>query len=63
VLNEFHAKVGNWDKNQVHVERSEAIAEALLQMVPIDNRTTALEFGAGIIKSCQVGITREELLL
>ncbi|MBN1789708.1 MAG: methyltransferase domain-containing protein [Bacteroidales bacterium] len=47
MLNEFDAKARDWDKNLAHIERSEAIAEALLQMVPLDRNMNALEFGAG----------------
>lgn len=47
MLNEFDAKARDWDKNLMHIERSEAIAEALLQMVPLDRKMKALEFGAG----------------
>lgn len=47
MLNEFDAKAGDWDKNQAHIERSEAVAQALLQKVPLDRKMKALEFGAG----------------
>jgi tRNA (cmo5U34)-methyltransferase len=46
-MNEFDAKAGNWDKNLIHLERSQAIARELLKMVPVKKEMKALEYGAG----------------
>jgi tRNA (cmo5U34)-methyltransferase len=46
-MNEFDAKAQDWDKNQMHIERSEAIALAMLNTIPIDKQMTAIEYGAG----------------
>src|ERR1035437_5596893 len=46
-MNEFDAKAKDWDKNQIHIERSEAIALAMLNTIPIDEEMTAIEYGAG----------------
>lgn len=46
-MSEFDSKAQDWDKNQMHVKRSEAIATALLDRLPITDKMTALEYGAG----------------
>ncbi len=46
-MNEFDIKAKDWDKNQIHVKRSEAIAIELLRRIPITEKMTALEYGAG----------------
>jgi 2-polyprenyl-3-methyl-5-hydroxy-6-metoxy-1,4-benzoquinol methylase len=46
-MSEFDNRAGDWDKNQIHVKRSEAIAAALLNRLPITDKMTALEYGAG----------------
>lgn len=46
-MGEFDHKAAMWDANPMHLERSQAIAAALLQMVPVNTRMRALEFGAG----------------
>jgi len=45
--NEFDAKARDWDKNPIHAERTEAIAKALLQRLPVNPRMKVLEYGAG----------------
>lgn len=45
--NPFDQKARDWDKEKRHIERSEAIAKALLDMVPLSNKMNALEYGAG----------------
>ncbi len=47
MTNEFDIKAREWDKNQAHIERSEAIAVALKTLVPLKPGMKALEFGAG----------------
>ncbi len=47
MLNEFDQKAGDWDKNPIHTERSGAIADAMLQRLPIEGSMKALEYGAG----------------
>jgi tRNA (cmo5U34)-methyltransferase len=46
-MSEFDDKAQDWDKNQMHLRRSEAIATELLARLPITNKMTALEYGAG----------------
>lgn len=46
-MNEFDLKALTWDKNQLHIERSEAIAVALRDMIPLVKSMRALEYGAG----------------
>jgi len=47
MVNEFDSKAREWDKNQIHIERSEAIARAFLKAIPLKRKLKALEFGAG----------------
>ena len=47
MLNEFDQKAGDWDKNPIHTERSEAIANAMLQRLPVEGGMKVLEYGAG----------------
>ena len=46
-MSEFDSRAQDWDKNQMHIDRAEAIASAMLDMVPITHKMTALEYGAG----------------
>ena len=46
-MNEFDLKAKDWDMNPVHVERSKAIAEHMIRILPLSNKMHALEFGAG----------------
>ena len=46
-MNEFDNKAREWDMNQMHWERSEAVAQQLIEMVPLSKKMKALEFGAG----------------
>ena len=46
-MSEFDNRAGDWDKNQIHIQRSEAIATELINRVPLTNKMTALEYGAG----------------
>lgn len=46
-MNEFDIKAAEWDKNQMHWDRSETIAKDIMQLIPLDNTMTALEYGAG----------------
>jgi tRNA (cmo5U34)-methyltransferase len=46
-MSEFDGKAKDWDKDQIHVKRSEAIAIELLKRISITNQMTALEYGAG----------------
>jgi ubiquinone/menaquinone biosynthesis C-methylase UbiE len=47
MTNEFDLKAREWDKNQVHVERSAAIAQVMEKLIPLNKHMKALEFGAG----------------
>ena len=46
-MNEFDIKAADWDKNQMHWDRSAAIAEKIKKQIPLDKNFSALEFGAG----------------
>jgi len=46
-MSEFDQKAKEWDKNQVHLERTKAVAKHLIEMVPITPNMKAMEFGAG----------------
>jgi len=45
--NIFDSRARTWDINPVHQERSGAIAAKMLEMIPVNNRMRALEYGAG----------------
>jgi len=46
-MNEFDIKAGAWDLNPMHIERSEAVAEQIIERIPLSISMSALEFGAG----------------
>jgi ubiquinone/menaquinone biosynthesis C-methylase UbiE len=46
-MNEFDIKAGEWDKNPMHWDRSEAIAKEIIKVIPLKKDMTALEYGAG----------------
>ena len=46
-MSEFDHRAVDWDKNLMHLRRSEVIATALMSRVTISSKMTALEFGAG----------------
>jgi tRNA (cmo5U34)-methyltransferase len=46
-MNEFDLKASGWDKNNIHLERSKAIANQLMEIVPFSPDMKAMEFGAG----------------
>ena len=46
-MNEFDIKAGEWDKNQMHWDRSKAIADEIIKLIPLKKDMTALEYGAG----------------
>jgi len=46
-MSEFDAKARDWDKNQRFIDRSEAVANTLLQMIPVHAGMKALEYGSG----------------
>ena len=46
-MNEFDIKAAEWDKNQMHWDRSEAIAKEIIKLIPLKKEMTALEYGAG----------------
>lgn len=45
--NFFDSAAQNWDKNQIHVKRAEAIAKVLREIFIFKENSKALEFGAG----------------
>jgi ubiquinone/menaquinone biosynthesis C-methylase UbiE len=46
-MSEFDAKARDWDKNQRYIDRSEAVAKAMLQTIPFKKQMKALEYGSG----------------
>jgi ubiquinone/menaquinone biosynthesis C-methylase UbiE len=46
-MNEFDIKAAGWDQNQMHWDRSEAIANEIIKSIPLKKEMTALEYGAG----------------
>lgn len=46
-MNEFDQKAAGWDKNQMHWDRSEAIAGEIRRKIPLNSQMNALEYGAG----------------
>jgi tRNA (cmo5U34)-methyltransferase len=46
-MSEFDIKANNWDKNNVHLERSRTIANQMKQLIPFKPGMKAMEFGAG----------------
>ncbi len=45
--NDFNEKAAEWDKNPMHWDRSEAIANEIIKLIPLNKGMTALEYGAG----------------
>lgn len=46
-MNEFDTKAAEWDKNPMHWDRSEAIANEIKKLIPLKKEMTAMEYGAG----------------
>ena len=46
-INDFNEKAAGWDNNPMHWDRSEAIANEIVKIIPLSKEMTALEFGAG----------------
>lgn len=46
-MSEFDARAREWDKDKMHLERAEAIATSLENMIPLSFSMKALEYGAG----------------
>ena len=46
-MSHFDQSARTWDDNPMHWERSKAIAENVIQKIPLHKDMTALEFGAG----------------
>lgn len=46
-MNTFNDRARNWDKDPLHWNRSTAIANSLLEMIPVTPDMEALEYGAG----------------
>lgn len=45
--NNFNDKAAEWDKNPMHWDRSKAIADEIIKIIPLKKEMTALEYGAG----------------
>ena len=46
-MSEFDDKALQWDQNQMHLERTKAVAGELLKHIPVNKSMSAMEFGAG----------------
>jgi tRNA (cmo5U34)-methyltransferase len=46
-VNEFDTKAAEWDNNPMHRDRSEAIANGIINSIPLNKEMKVLEFGAG----------------
>ncbi len=46
-MSEFDNKAAEWDKNPMHWDRSEAIANEIKALLPLNKEMRALEYGAG----------------
>lgn len=46
-MTDFNTAARSWDSNNMHAQRSEAIALNMLARIPIQSEMRALEFGAG----------------
>jgi ubiquinone/menaquinone biosynthesis C-methylase UbiE len=46
-MSEFDDRARDWDKNQQYIDRSEAVAKAMLQTIPFKRDMKALEYGSG----------------
>ena len=46
-MNEFDLKAKDWDKNPMHLERSIAIANGIINTIPLQHTRRAMEFGTG----------------
>jgi tRNA (cmo5U34)-methyltransferase len=46
-MSKFDARAHDWDKNQRYIDRSEAVAKAMLQKIPFEKSMKALEYGSG----------------
>ena len=46
-IGDFNEKAAGWDNNPMHWDRSEAIANKIVKLIPLRKEMTALEFGAG----------------
>jgi tRNA (cmo5U34)-methyltransferase len=46
-MNDFDKKAAEWDKNPMHWDRSEAIANEIIKLIPLKKGMTAMEYGAG----------------
>jgi tRNA (cmo5U34)-methyltransferase len=46
-MNEFDLKASGWDQNPMHWDRSAAIANEIISLIPLNGEMKALEYGAG----------------
>jgi len=46
-MSEFDAKARDWDKNQRYIDRSVAVAKLIRQLIPLQKRMHAMEYGSG----------------
>jgi ubiquinone/menaquinone biosynthesis C-methylase UbiE len=46
-MNEFDLKAADWDANPMHWDRSRAITDGIVELIPLKKTMSALEYGAG----------------
>ncbi len=46
-MSDFDEKALHWDQNQMHLQRTRAVAREMLNHIPVNPSMKALEFGAG----------------
>lgn len=46
-MNDFDNKAAEWDMNSMHWDRSKAIANEIIKLIPLNKEMRALEYGAG----------------
>lgn len=46
-MNKFDKEAQEWDENPVHIERSQAIAKAIRNHLPLSSEMSAFEYGCG----------------
>ena len=46
-MNDFDIKAVEWDKNPANWERSKAVANKIIKLIPLNKEMSALEYGAG----------------
>jgi len=46
-MNEFNLKAAGWDQDPMRLERSQAVANGIINIIPLSDDMTVLEYGSG----------------